>query len=80
MPPEIDMAAIKALPIDDRIALAEAIWETIEEESEAGELSEPQKTELQRRLDLYRADPTNVIPWETVKAQARGKAKGLSCP
>jgi putative addiction module component (TIGR02574 family) len=75
MPPEIDMAAIKALPIGECIALADAIWDSIEGESEANDLSDAQKTELQRRLDLYRADPTNVVPWETVKAQARKRAK-----
>src|SRR5439155_18999713 len=75
MPPGIDMAAIKALPIDERIALVTAIWDTIAEEEDKIELTEAQKAELQRRLDLYRANPDKVIPWEVVKAEATARSK-----
>lgn len=63
----------EALSLADQTELAERLWERIAETSQQADLTEAQKTELQRRLDLYRADPGNVIPWETVKAQAKAR-------
>jgi putative addiction module component (TIGR02574 family) len=65
---------VEALSIEDQVQLAERLWERIAETSERADLTEAQKTELQRRLDLYRADPGNIIPWETVKAQAKARS------
>jgi putative addiction module component (TIGR02574 family) len=75
MNPAIDMAAIKALPIDERIALAHAILDTVTEEAEAAGLTEAQKAELGRRLELYRNNPDDVVPWEEVKARVRARRR-----
>ena len=71
------MREIRALTIEERIELAEAIWDSVEEdgESDDGLLTDAQKREIERRLAAYEADPDDVIPWETVKRRLRARAK-----
>ena len=73
------MREIRGLSVDERIELAEAIWDSVEEDGEGEDcdLTDAQKRELERRLAAYEANPDDVIPWETVrqKLQARTKAE-----
>jgi putative addiction module component (TIGR02574 family) len=75
----MDMSAtlseIAALSVDERLQLVEAIWDTIAAEPDSLELTEPQERELERRLAAHAADPTNVTPWEEVKARALARAR-----
>ncbi|MBA3589520.1 MAG: addiction module protein [Methylibium sp.] len=60
----------KDLPIPERIALVEDIWDSIAEETAGGlPLSPEQRDELHRRLAEHRADPASGIPWEQVRAE-----------
>lgn len=69
-----DLTPILALPVDQRIALSEAIWASIEDDfREVEELSDEMKMELDRRLAAYRADPTRGTPWEEVRAAAAAR-------
>jgi putative addiction module component (TIGR02574 family) len=67
------LEALRALPIDERIQLVEDLWDTIAEETEAGEfeLSPELAAELDRRLDEYRRDPSSARPAEEVLARLR---------
>jgi putative addiction module component (TIGR02574 family) len=65
---------IKTLSIDERIRLVQAIWDSISAESEHLELSPAQRIELARRQADHTANPTDVISWEEVKAQARARS------
>ena len=70
------MREIRALTIEERIELAEAIWDSVEEDGEVDDgLTDAQKREIERRLAAYEADPDDVIPWETVKRRLRARAK-----
>lgn len=69
------LSAANALSIDDRIRLAEAIWEGIEAEEPTPELTEAQKRELERRLAAYEASPQSGVPWEQVEAEARARLR-----
>jgi putative addiction module component (TIGR02574 family) len=51
----------------ERIQLVEDIWESIAAVPESVELTEAQKNELDRRLDLYHQNPEAGSPWEEVK-------------
>jgi putative addiction module component (TIGR02574 family) len=64
-----------ALPIDERIGVVEAIWDTIVAGPSQPELTESQKQELERRLAAHAAAPDDVIPWEKVKAEALARAR-----
>jgi putative addiction module component (TIGR02574 family) len=67
---------IDRLSVEDRLALVQEIWESIAAESaERIALTDAQRNELDRRLAAHDADPSNVIPWEEVKAQALARVK-----
>ena len=60
---------IKELSIEERILLIEEIWDSIEAEQEMLELTEEQKSELDRRLESYRKNPGESVTWESVKSR-----------
>jgi putative addiction module component (TIGR02574 family) len=64
----------KALSIDDRIWLVQAIWDSISAEPEQIELTEAQQQELSRRLADHQINPQSVVSWEDIKAQALSRA------
>ena len=67
----IKSLGIDSLSIDQKIRLVEDIWDNIaEHHAESIELTDEQKTELDRRIADYESIPSNVIPWEEVKASA----------
>ena len=57
------------LSIPDRIRLVEEIWDTIAEENEAFELTDAQKRELDRRLNLARTSSRRGRTWDEIKAE-----------
>jgi len=59
----------KNLSIPERIRLVEEIWDTIAEENEAFELSDNQKLELDRRLQLAKDNPGRGRTWDEIKAE-----------
>jgi len=59
----------KKLSIPDRILLVEEIWDSIAEENEAFELTEAQKSELNRRMESARANPGQGRTWNEIKAE-----------
>jgi len=69
------LARIVSLSIDERLRLAEAIWESISSEPGQPELTEAQQQELERRLASHIVSPENVVPWEEVKAQVLARAR-----
>lgn len=70
MAPTLQALGIDRLSLDDRIALATAIWESIEAEPHSHLLTDEQRLEIERRLADDAADPDDVVPWPDVKAEA----------
>jgi len=62
------LAAAVELPVEERIELVEAIWDSISETEEPA-LTEAQRHELDRRLDDLDQNPGTSRPWEEVKAR-----------
>lgn len=77
MPPTLQDLGIDRLSADDRLALAEAIWDSVAREVEQSPLTEVQRKELERRLADSIARPEAVTPWEVVKARALVKLRLL---
>ncbi len=65
------VAEILALPLEDRVQLVEAIWDSISSVPEALPLTEWQKEELDRRLAEYESDPDAGSSLEEVFARVR---------
>ena len=60
---------IAQLSVSERIQLAEDLWDSILADKNTDEftLSEGQKQELGRRLELHRQNPQQGSTWEEVK-------------
>lgn len=58
---------IEKLSIGERIALVQALWDSIASEVESLPLTEAQRQEIDRRLAAHRANPQAAIPWEQVE-------------
>jgi putative addiction module component (TIGR02574 family) len=65
----INISDIIGLPIQDRIQLVEAIWDSIAEIPEAIELSDSQRSELDKRLAAYQKNSSLGSPWSEVRAR-----------
>ncbi len=66
---------IDQISIEERLALAQEIWDSVAEELEREPLTLAQRQELDRRLADSIARPDAVTPWEEVKARALARAR-----
>jgi putative addiction module component (TIGR02574 family) len=75
MLPTLQELGIDRLSADDRLALAEAIWESVAREAEQLPITDAERQELERRLADSIARPEAVTPWEVIKARALARAR-----
>lgn len=54
------------LSTDERIELAEELWDSLAEAPDAVPLTTAQAEELDRRLEAYRKDQNPGLPWAEV--------------
>lgn len=75
MTPTLKELGLERLGREERLALAEAILESVAKEMDAEPLDPVHKDELERRLADCEARPHAVSPWHEVKARllARGR-------
>ncbi len=64
----IKSLGIDRLPIEERLALVEEIWDSIAADSAAVPLTEAQRAELQKSIKENDAHPNDLTSWEQVKA------------
>ncbi|HSU14059.1 addiction module protein [Longimicrobium sp.] len=65
----IDIAEIRRLSVDERIQLLEKIWSSIAADTEPLPPTPAQMSEIERRIEAFRRDPSRVIPAEDVFAR-----------
>ena len=65
------IVAAKALPLNERIQLAQDLWDDIAGNGFDPDLTPEQAAELDRRLDQFEKNPRRGIPLEKVKAEMR---------
>lgn len=58
---------------DERIQLAEELWDSIAVDPSNVPITDAQRADLQRRLDADRDDPKAGSPWEEVKKRLQGR-------
>jgi putative addiction module component (TIGR02574 family) len=73
MTPSIHELGIENLGMEERLALANELWESVAREMEAQPLTEAQRIELERRVAAADADPSEGTLWEDVLAEARAR-------
>jgi putative addiction module component (TIGR02574 family) len=57
---------IGSLSTAEKFELLDVLWESIE--ADESPITDAQRTELDRRVARYEQNPSNVVPWEQVKA------------
>ena len=60
---------IKSWSVDDRVELVNQIWDSIADDSGVPPITDSLRTELDRRIAVYEADPSNVVTWEQIEAK-----------
>lgn len=65
---------ILQMSVAERIQLAEDIWDSIAAVPEALPLTDAERQELNRRLELYAQNPDAGIPWDELKEKVRKSA------
>jgi putative addiction module component (TIGR02574 family) len=64
---------IAALSIDERLALIDDLWESIEERQEAFALPDGHREILDKRIEEADRHPEASVPWEVVRAELATK-------
>jgi putative addiction module component (TIGR02574 family) len=59
----------KKLPVPERIALVEEIWDSIAEDNGCFELTDALKQELDRRIQSQQENPHLGRSWEEIKSE-----------
>ncbi|HWV15253.1 MAG TPA: addiction module protein [Cellvibrio sp.] len=62
---------IQELSISERILLAEELWDSVMVEQGLLPISEEQRKELDRRLEMYEASSSPGAPWSEVLQKLR---------
>ena len=73
MSPMIQQFGLGSLSAGDRLALAQALWDSVHETLEGEPIAPEVRAELERRAALSDADPSRGIPWEEVRTAARAR-------
>ena len=73
MPKLLSNSEIRELSIEQRLELVGEIWDSIIEETDPSELTDEQKTELDRRLAAHENNPKAGAPWAEVKARLKAQ-------
>jgi putative addiction module component (TIGR02574 family) len=64
---------LDALSPGDRLALAQALWDSVHDALDEAPIAPEVRAELERRAALADADPSRGVPWEDVRAAARAR-------
>ena len=65
----VSLSDVLLLPIEERIRVAQAIWDSVAEHPEHVQLTEAQRVELDRCYAEYLEDPDEGSPWPEVKSR-----------
>ena len=63
----VQTAEIFELPVAERLALVEDIWDSIAADSKDLVITDELRQELDRRLEAYEKDPDAGVPWDELE-------------
>lgn len=62
---------INGLSAAEKVELLDVVWESLE--SDALSLTDAQRNELDRRIERHQQNPSDLIPWDRVRASLFNK-------
>jgi putative addiction module component (TIGR02574 family) len=68
---DVPIDQLRALPLEKRLEIIEALWESVESEAGPFPISDEILEEADREFEAHLADPSSSIPWEVVRARLR---------
>lgn len=68
---DVSIDQLRALPLEKRLEIIEALWESVEGEAGPYPISDDFADELDRRFQEHVDDPGSSIPWDQVRAEIR---------
>ena len=74
MIPTLENFRMDRLSLDERVELAQQLWDSVLADLERQPLTETQRAELERRIAAADAHPDRAIPCEQIRAEARGRS------
>ena len=66
---QIEVSDLLDLPVEKRVEIVRALWESIVDSEETYPISEPERVELERRLAAYDRDTDAGFSWEQVESR-----------
>lgn len=69
---------LNRLTAAEKLTLISELWEDLAADPESIPVSPEQVAELDRRMDAYRKDPSQVTTWEKVRARLLGSRSGAA--
>jgi putative addiction module component (TIGR02574 family) len=69
----LDQLDINRLSIEERLALAQQLWDSAAADLAQQPLTPTQRAELERRVAAADANPSEGVPWEVVHAEAKAR-------
>jgi putative addiction module component (TIGR02574 family) len=68
---DVSIDQLRALPLEKRLEIIEALWDSVESEQGPIPISDDILDEADREFEAHLADPSSSIPWETARAKLR---------
>ncbi len=65
----VNFSELLDLPVDERLRLASALWDSIVDNPESLELTDSERKILDERMESYMKNPTEGKPWSEVKSE-----------
>jgi putative addiction module component (TIGR02574 family) len=75
MPPTLQQLGIDTLSPEDRFALAQALWDSVNDSLDQQPFSPEVRAVLERRVALADAGPSRGVAWEAARAAVRARWK-----
>jgi putative addiction module component (TIGR02574 family) len=72
MNPTLHQLGLDRLSVEERLALAQQLWDSAAADLERQPLTAEQRAELERRVAAGDANPAEGIPWDVIRAEGRG--------
>jgi len=63
----VNLTPVLQLPVQERIRIVEAIWDSVADSAHEVDLQPWQSEELDRRVAEFEANPIEGVPWAEVK-------------